>query len=268
MIETIEFSLLLDAIHQKYGVDFHNYAEASLKRRIKRHMGLHQISTLSSLQEKILHDSSHMDRLFQDIFVHVTEMFRDPLFYIALREHVLPILETYPFFRIWHAGCATGEEVYSLAILLKEVNLLERARIYATDISDSALVIAKQGIYAADHIKTYTENYHLAEGEHEFSDYYIARYGRAIMGSDLRKHITFANHNLVSDGVFNEFQLILCRNVLIYFDKYLKAQCIDLFRESLSPLGMLALGNKEHLSTSDLDFKSIADDMRIYRNSA
>jgi len=245
MIENIELKLLFEGIYQHYGYDFRNYAHASIKRRVKRHMSLNHIDSISQLQDGILHHAELMDKLLLDISVHVTDMFRDPNFYRSFRENVVPILRTFPLFHIWHAGCSTGEEVYSLAILLHEEGLLDKARIYATDLNDHALKIAQQGIYPLSYMKNAIALYRDAGGKEDFSDYYVARYGSVLFDPDLKQHISFCNHNLATDQSFHQFEVILCRNVMIYFNNNLKTRVLDLFYHSLSPMGMLAVGAKE-----------------------
>ncbi|MDX8391139.1 MAG: protein-glutamate O-methyltransferase CheR [Mariprofundaceae bacterium] len=264
MIEDLELKLLLEGVYQRYGYDFRNYAHASIKRRIKRHMGMHEIASVSQLQDRVLHDAGLMDELLMDISVHVTDMFRDADFYRVFRQKVVPLLHTFPLFHIWHAGCSTGEEVYSLAILLHEEGLLDRARIYASDINEKALKTAREGIYSIDKMKTSISNYHASGGHADFSEYYIARYNNIMFDPDLRRHITFCNHNLATDAPFHEFEVILCRNVMIYFNNQLKTHAIELFHQSLSPLGLLALGAKESVHPEKY-FESFDAQARIYR---
>jgi len=267
LIEDIELKLLLEGIYQRYGYDFREYAHASIKRRIRRHMGLHKIATMSQLQDRVLHDAALMQALLVDVSVHVTDMFRDAAFYGSFRQHVVPVLHTFPLFHIWHAGCSTGEEVYSLAILLHEEGLLDRARIYASDIQDSALKIARQGIYPISRMKSSISNYREAGGKEDFSEYYVARYGSMMLNSDLRRHMTFCNHNLATDGPFQQFEVILCRNVMLYFNSQLKAHALDLFHQSLTPLGFLAVGDKESVHQKH-QFESFDAKNRIYRKIA
>jgi len=264
VIEDIELELLLEGIYQCYGYDFRNYAHASIKRRMQRHMAMNQINTLSQLQDRVLHDAALMDKLLMDISVHVTDMFRDADFYRALREKVVPLLHTFPLFHIWHAGCSTGEEVYSLAILLHEEGLLDKARIYASDINDQALKTASQGIYPLSRMRDATANYRAAGGKEDFSNYYVARYGNVIFNNELKQHITFCNHNLATDQSFHQFDFILCRNVMIYFNAELKSQTLNLFHQSLSPMGVLAIGAKESVHMKR-HFESFDTNNRIYR---
>jgi chemotaxis protein methyltransferase CheR len=266
-LEQLEIQLLLEAIYRHYGFDFREYAPASLKRRLERRMGAEHVTTVSALQDRVLHDPQVMERLLLDLSINVTAMFRDPTFYVAFREHVVPLLRTYPFTRIWVAGCSTGEEVYSLAILLHEEGLYERTRIYATDINQAVLEQARAGVFPLDKMKEYTRNYLRAGGKRAFSEYYTAKYGGALFARSLIDNVVFAQHNLVSDRAFNEFQAILCRNVMIYFDRSLQNKVLDLFHESLVMFGVLALGHKETLRFTDLEqsYDELDAEERIYR---
>jgi chemotaxis protein methyltransferase CheR len=246
-----ELRQFLESIHFVYGYDFTEYSEASVKRRVQAFMDSKKIGSVKELGKIILKDDVKFEQFVQDITVNVTEMFRDPLFYKSLRKQVLGRLATYPFIKIWIAGCSTGEEVYSIAILLKEEGLLERSVIYATDINQQALQKAKEGITSIDNMKRYTENYIKAGGKNAFSDYYKAKYNSVLWDKSLRQNIVFSVHNLAMDRSFNEFQLILCRNVLIYFNQSLQNKVIELFYESLCVFGFLALGTKESLLFSD-----------------
>lgn len=248
----LEISLLLEAIFRKYGYDFREYSQAHIRRRIMNSMALSGFHDVSQMQSKVLNDQLFASELLQDLSITVTEMFRDPFFYRSLRENVIPILKTYPFIKIWHAGCATGEEAYSVAILLQEEGLYDRTTIYATDFNQFALNRAKEGIFPNKMIKEYTANYQLAGGKESFSSYYISNYDNVIMNQSLKKNIVWANHNLVTDSVFAEVNLILCRNVLIYFDKNLQNKVQTLFYNSLINGGVLCLGSKESLRYSDL----------------
>lgn len=269
-IETIEIHLLLEAIYQRYGYDFRCYAKASIKRRVNNFLKKSGFTRISDLTMMLLRDESFFEELLRNFAVSVTEMFRDPGFYQAIRKEIILYLETYPFIKIWHAGCATGEEAYSLAILLKEEGLYDRATIFATDIYDDVLSNAREGIYSLEQMKKYTENYQKAGGRRSFSDYYHARYDSAIMDKSLAKNITFAKHNLVTDSVFGEMHLILCRNVLIYFDTSLQEQVLRLFNDSLIHGGFLCLGSKESLHFTDvhLNFKQINERAKIYRKKS
>lgn len=246
-LEDIEIELLLEGLYRVYGVDFRDYARASLKRRILEFMAAENVNTVSQLQAKVLHDPNCLERLQLRLSVHATSMFRDPSFYLAFRGRVVPLLKTYPTVQVWVAGCSTGEEVYSLSILMHEEGLSERCRIYATDLSQSVLRKARDGIFPLGLMKDYTHNYHLAGGTNEFSDYYTARYDSVIFHSGLKNNIVFSVHNLATDGSFNEFQVILCRNVMIYFNKDLQARVHNLLYDSLSMFGIFGLGNKESL---------------------
>jgi chemotaxis protein methyltransferase CheR len=246
-LEPLETQLLLEAIFRRYGFDFREYARASLKRRLWRRVHAEGVATISGLQEKVLHDPACMERLLRDLSINVTAMFRDPTFYAAFREKVVPLLRTYPFTRIWNAGSSTGEETYSLAILLHEEGLLERCRIYATDINEAVLEQARAGVFPLDKMRDYTQNYIRAGGTRSFSEYYVAKYDGAQFSRSLVDNVVFAQHNLVSDRSFNEFNVIICRNVMIYFDRSLQDKVHDLFYESLAMLGVLALGHKESI---------------------
>ena len=263
----IEVNLLLEAIYQRYGYDFRQYSQASIQRRVLHHLAKTGFQTISDLIPGILHDEAVFTSLFFDLSVTVTEMFRDPWFYLALRKEVVPFLKTFPFINIWHAGCATGEEVYSLAILLKEEGLYDRARIYATDFNDAVLEKGKARIYPLERIKEYSLNYQKAGGQKSLADYYRARYQSIIMDASLQDNITFANHNLATDGVFSEMHLILCRNVLIYFDRTLQSRVLSVFRDSLCYNGFLCLGSKETVRFSNVreDFVEFAAKERIYQ---
>ncbi len=266
-IENIEVGLLLDALLKRYGYDFRHYAKPSLKRRIRKTLEDTSCEHISELIPLLLYDSTLMEQLVYNISVTVTEMFRDPPFFKYLREHIVPYLKTYPFIKIWHAGCATGEEVYSMAILLKEEGLYDRCTILATDFNDMALKKAREGIYPAKDIKLFTANYANAGGKNSFSDYYHAKYDSALFKKSLRKNITFANHNLSTDGVFGEMHLVICRNVLIYFDKNLQDHVLKLFDKSLIHDGYLALGTKETIHFSDIEknYEVMHNKVKIYR---
>lgn len=252
MIKDEELDILLNDLLELYGYDFTDYAKASLKRRINRLLTLDQFPSFAELRFRIKSDEDYLKRFVEEITVNVTEMFRDPSFYLALRTSVLPLLATYPLIRIWFAGCATGEEVYSVAILLQEAGLLQKSLLYATDINPNVLEKAKEGIFPLVNMKQYSENYILAGGKADFSSYYTSRYGNALFNQNLKTKMVFATHNLVSDRSFNEFQLILCRNVMIYFEKQLQDQVLQLLDQSLESLGFLALGAKETLRYSPI----------------
>jgi len=248
--ERLEIDLLLEAIHRRYSYDFRGYALASLRRRLWHRVHAEGLQTLSGLQERLLHEPACMERLLRDLSINVTEMFRDPGFYRALRERVFPLLRTYPFIRVWNAGCATGEEIYSLAIALREEGLLERTRIYATDINGAALQRAREGAFPLERMKRYTENYLSAGGSESFSSYYVAYSDQARFDPKLAEGVVFAQHNLVTDGSFNEFHLIVCRNVMIYFGFDLQEEVLELFGDSMARFGILALGRKESIRRS------------------
>ncbi len=266
-VEDIEVDLLLNGILQKYGYDFKDYSYPSLVRRINGYLIKSNYKYISDVISNLLRN----DKLFEDflntISVSVTEMFRDPGVYRTIREKIIPHIISFPRINIWHAGCATGEEVYSFAILLKEEGLYDRVNIYATDIDGKSIEIAQEGIYSVDSIKLGTENYKKSGGKFSFSDYYHARYGKAIINNSLKKNITFATHNLAMDKVFNEMHLVVCRNVLIYFNKTLQDRVLKLLSESLVHNGILVLGTKEQLNYTDVnkDFKDIAGKYKIYQ---
>lgn len=249
-IENIEVKLLLEAVFQHYGFDFRQYAPASLKRRIRHCVREEKLSSISALQEKLLYNVAYMERFLLTLSINVTSLFRDAGFYRVFREKIVPRLRTYPFIRIWHAGCASGEEVYSLAILLQEEGLYDRVRLYATDMNEVILTRARDGIYPMDRMKVYERNYIKAGGKAALSDYYTAQYGRAIFHSSLKKNIVWSQHNLVTDGSFNEFHVILCRNVLIYFNQTLQTRVHRLLYDSLITFGMLGLGQMESIRFS------------------
>jgi chemotaxis protein methyltransferase CheR len=268
-LERIEIELLLEGIFRHYGFDFRSYAYASIRRRLWERIEAEGLGTVSALQARVLHEPELMERLLLDLSINVTAMFRDPAFYRAFREHVIPILRTYPFIRIWHAGCATGEEVYSMAILLKEEGLYDRCRIYATDINEVVLQKAKEGIFPLDRMQEYTENYIAAGGQRAFSDYYLAKYDGALFDDALKRNVIFSLHNLVTDRSFAEFNVILCRNVLIYFDKSLQERVHRLFYDSLAMFGILGVGSKESLRFSPFEecYDQINGPEKIYRKA-
>lgn len=268
-LEELELRLLLDGIFAVYGHDFRNYAESSLKRRIHHWLSDNRYASLSAAQGEILRNRALFTSFLQGLTVNVSEMFRDPVFFKALRQQVIPHLRTWPFIRIWVAGCSGGEEVYSLAIVLLEEDLLHRCRIYATDINETVLARAKDGIFPLRDMQNFTRNYQLAGGCREFSDYYSARYERAMMMPALKENILFAAHNLAVDADFGEMHLILCRNVLIYFNATLKDRALGLFDTSLASGGFLCLGQKETLETRAVaaHFQEMAKSTRIYRKN-
>jgi chemotaxis protein methyltransferase CheR len=265
--EQLELQLLLEGIFRQYGFDFREYAPSSLKRRVWRRVQAEGLSTIAGLLERVLHDPAVMERLLLDLSINVTSMFRDPTFYASLRERVAPLLRTYPFTRVWVAGCSTGEEVYSLAILLREEGLYERARIYATDINEAVLERARGGVFPLDKMKEYTENYIRAGGQRSFSEYYLAKYQGALFDRELTANVVWAPHNLVQDRSFNTFNLILCRNVMIYFDRDLQTRVHELFYDSLERLGILALGHKESIHFTGLEdrYEELDAAEKLYR---
>jgi chemotaxis protein methyltransferase CheR len=266
-LERIEIDLLLDGVYRHYGLDFRGYALGSLKRRLARRMREEGTPTLSALQDKVLHDPAAMERLLVALSISVTAMFRDPTFYRAFREKVVPLLRTYPFIRLWNAGCATGEETMSLAIVLEEEGLLDRTRIYATDFNAGVVGRARSAEFPLARMKTYTENYLKAGGTREFSRYYAADGPVARFSAQLTQNMVFAQHNLVSDGSFNEFHGILCRNVLIYFGNPLQQRVHELFHDSLVNFGVLGLGHKETIRFTPLEhcYEPIDSREKLYR---
>jgi len=266
-LERLEIELLLEGIYRHYGFDFRSYAYASIRRRLWRRIEAEGLTTVSALQDRLLHEPAMMERVLLDLSINVTAMFRDPPFYLAFRQKVVPLLRTYPFIRIWHAGCSTGEEVYSMAILLEEEGLYERARIYATDINEVVVHRARAGIFPLERMQEYTENYIRAGGTRSFSEYYVAKYDGALFSPALQRNVVFSQHNLVTDRSFAEFNVILCRNVLIYFDRDLQMRVHGLFHESLVHLGILCLGSKETLRLSNYEgsYEELSTAEKIYR---
>lgn len=262
--ETIEIGLFLEAIEARYGYDLRGYAAPSIHRRVLSALAKSGLGHLGELQHMVLHDAGFFARVLEDLTVRVSDMFRDPKFYRTFRERVVPVLRTYPLLHIWHAGCASGEEVYTTAIVLTEEGLYDRSQIYATDMSAVALDQARQGIYAAAREPAFAESYGKASGSSRLSAYYTKAYDRIAMKESLRRHVLFFEHNLVSDQVFGEMQLIVCRNVLIYFGAELKDQVLHRFAESLRPGGFLCLGSSERLSGRH-PFAEFAVQERIYR---
>ncbi|MFD2247151.1 CheR family methyltransferase [Pontibacter ruber] len=264
-----EVEALINEIHTHYGYDFRGYARASVYRRVKRFLSHKHLRSVEQLREAIFADSFFFENFLQEITVNVTEMFRDPSFFLSLRQNVLPILSTYPFIKVWDAGCSTGEELFSLAILLKEEGLLDRTKIYATDINQKVLKQAKEGIFSASNMPAYTSGYYAAGGKQEFSSYYSSNYGSVKFDSSLVKNVVVYPHNLATDSSFNEFHLILCRNVLIYFNRELQERVFKLFDESMVSLGYLGLGKKETLAMSQIssNYNFVDKNNRIYRKS-
>ncbi|WP_407945088.1 CheR family methyltransferase [Paenibacillus glycinis] len=265
--EQIEIALLLEGLYQLYGYDFRNYAASSVRRRIWHRVNAERLPTITALTERMLHDRSVMNRLLADLTIHVTEMFRDPQVFRSFRERVVPLLRTYPFIRIWHAGCSTGEEVYSMAILLKEEGLYDKTRIYATDMNERVLETAREGVFPLERMQTFTRNYIEAGGKESFSNYYTAKYDSVLFQSELKRNIVFAQHNLVTDRSFNEFNVIFCRNVMIYFNKELQNHVHGLLFDSLSTFGVLALGTKESINFTRYadSYEELDAHSRLYR---
>lgn len=266
-LEKIEIELLLQGLYSWCGFDFRNYAYQSIKRRIWHRVHAEKLTSITGLLEKILHDPECLKRLINDFSIHVTEMFRDPLFFLNFREKVVPLLRTYPSIRIWHAGCSTGAEVYSMAMLLQEEGIYEKTKIYATDINTDVLKVAKSGFFPLENMKKYTNNYIKAGGKQAFSDYYTVTNNGVKFDSSLTKNVVFAQHNLVTDRSFNEFHVIICRNVLIYFNKALQIKVQDLFYESLGMFGILGLGAKETIMYTEKAacYEEISFNQKLYR---
>jgi chemotaxis protein methyltransferase CheR len=266
-IEQIGLDLLVEAIHRRYGYDFRGYARASLKRRVEHFMAKTGVPSIAALIPVVLEDEAEFEALLFTISITTTEMFRDPWFFQALREKVLPFLRTFPFVNIWQAGCATGEEVISLAILLREEEMHSRAHIYATDFNQQALAKAQARIYPLERMREYSQNYQASGGRRSLSNYYLASYDSVIFDPTLLENVTFASHNLATDGVFGEMHLVLCRNVLIYFDRPLQNRVLGLFRSSLRHNGFLCLGSRETLDFFDVrrDFTELSQPERIYQ---
>ncbi|NOK23603.1 protein-glutamate O-methyltransferase CheR [Corallococcus carmarthensis] len=263
----IELRLLLEALYLKYHYDFRGYAVSSLKRRLAQAADRFDCATLSQLQDRVLHEPALFPALLDYLTVQVSELFRDPSYYRTLREHVVPVLRTYPSLKVWIAGCSTGEEAWSLAILLREEGLLERTLIYATDINPTALQRAEAGVYAVDRIASFTQNHRLSGARTSLSDYYTAAYGGAVFDRSLKGHIVFSDHSLATDSVFAEVQLLSCRNVLIYFSRELQERALGLFAESLCHKGFLGLGARESLrfSSHEAAFTPVVPEDRIFQ---
>jgi chemotaxis protein methyltransferase CheR len=266
-LQALEIDLLLEAVFRFYGYDFRDYSRTSMRRRIANIMRSEDLQTISALQERVLHRPETWDRFLNGISVNVSAMFRDPHFFLAFRRHAVPLLRTYPFIRIWQAGCSLGEEAYSLAILLEEEGLYDRALIYATDINENTLRQAREGIYPADLMQKYTQNYIQAGGTRSFSEYYTARYDFAIVRPALQRNIVFSQHNLVSDGAFNEFNVVLCRNVMIYFNRALQERTHALILNSLVMFGILGLGSRETLRfmPQERQYEQLEPGEKLYR---
>lgn len=266
-IEQLEIDLLFEALYRRYGYDFRHYATASATRRVMRRLAREKLDSVSMLQHRVLHDASIAESLLRDLSINVTEMFRDPEFYQAVREQVLPELQACDHVKCWHAGCATGEEIYSMAILLTEEGLYQKSQLYATDFNEIALETARKGIYPVSRMQLYSKNYLLAGCNHSLSDYYHAKYGHAVMDDQLRDRMVFANHNLATDAAFGDMQMVVCRNVLIYFDTELQNRVFQLFADSLNPGGYLCLGSHESLAFSVVadQYDVLNEKQRIYR---
>jgi chemotaxis protein methyltransferase CheR len=265
----MEIKLLLEAVYLRYQHDFRHYAYASLRRRMRQAMERFDCPTLSHLQARVLHEPEVFAAMLQYFTVQVSEMFRDPAYFRAVRDRVLPILQTYPYVKLWVAGCSTGEEAWSYAIVLREAGMLERTLIYATDINAESLRVAEAGIYALDRIAGFSESYLAAGGTHSLSDYYTAAYGQAVFDKSLRAQMVFSDHSLATDHVFSEVELVSCRNVLIYFDRQLQSRAIGLFHDALAPRGFLGIGSKETLRFSPRAsaFEEFAAPERLYRKA-
>lgn len=266
-IEDLEIRLFLQAVREAHGYDFGDYAQASLKRRLLQWLASCGYESLSQAQGRLLREPALLDSLVQGITVNVTEMFRDPPFFAALRDEVLPYLKTFPTAKIWHAGCSSGEEAYSLAILLREAGMAGRYRLYASDINSAVLETAKAGIYSLASLRKFTQNYQRAGGVRPFSDYYTAAYGNAIMAPELREDLVFVTHNLAIDADIGEMHMVLCRNVMIYFKGGLKERCLRLFDHCLVGGGFLCLGSGESLSGSSVaaGYAALAPRLKIYQ---
>ncbi|MEQ8583746.1 MAG: CheR family methyltransferase [Marinoscillum sp.] len=268
-ISDIEIESFLEAMDKAYGYDFRDYSPAHIRRRLYHVLNTYGISSISLLQHHLLHDHSFAQKILHNLSIRVTEMFRDPGFYKALRETVIPLLRTWSYVKIWHAGCSTGEEVYSMAILLEEEGIYDRCQLYATDFNQTALSHAKEGIYGVDQVKKYARNYQASGGTADFSDYYYAQYESAIFDRRLSKNIVWADHNLVTDGVFAEMQVVICRNVLIYFNRDLQNRVHRLFHDSLVKGGFLCLGSKESVDFTEIatSYDALDKRQRIYRKT-
>jgi chemotaxis protein methyltransferase CheR len=269
-VEDIEIRLLLEALYSKYHYDFRNYAMASIKRRLKQAREQLGLASISALQENLLHDPTMLPRILGYLTVQVSEMFRDPTYFRAIREKVVPHLRTYPSLKVWIAGCSGGEELYSLVILFREEGLEERTLFYATDINQDALRAAEAGIFALDRVQLFTENHRESGGKSSLSDYYQAAYGRVSFDKSLRRKVVFSDHSLVTDAVFAEMHLISCRNVLIYFDRTFQDRALGLFKDSLARKGFLGLGAKESLRFSHqaAAFSNFVQEEKIYQRRA
>ncbi|OCT16090.1 chemotaxis protein CheR [Paenibacillus pectinilyticus] len=268
--QNVEINLFLEGLYQMYGFDFRHYVRSSLRRRILNRMKMEKLPTVTALLEKVLHEPRFVDKLLGDLSIRVTEMFRDPSFFSAFRTQVVPELRAHSEIRIWHAGCATGEEVYAMAILMQEEGLAEKTKIYATDMNEKAIETAQRGAFPLKQMQTYTKNYLESGGTKAFSEYYTTDHQYAYFQPMMKDNMMFAQHNLVTDGSFNEFHVILCRNVMIYFDQQLQQQVHCLFHSSLTPRGFLGLGKKEYIlhMPEGLQYDEFIPQERIYRKKA
>jgi chemotaxis protein methyltransferase CheR len=256
--EQLEIELLLEAIHRKYGYDFRQYSQAHTRRRLEHRLHLENMGKFSEMIPRVIYEEEFFTQILLDLSINTTEMFRDPWFYKRIREVVIPHLRTYPFLKIWHAGCSAGQEVYSMRILLEEEGLKGRCQVYATDFNDRILAKAKDGIYPMDLVRVYSSNYLKAGGTGSLSEYYVAEYNNVVMKRFLKEQVLFSSHNLATDGVFGEMHMICCRNVLIYFNRDLQNRVLELFYDSLCPGGFLCLGTKESMK-----FSSVADNFEV-----
>lgn len=265
--EAIEIDLVLEALLKKSDFDYRNYSKSHIKRRLNHRLAVSGYGRYSDMIPDIIYNDEFLAKILSDLSINVTEMFRDPIFFKVVKEKIFPYIKTYPFVKLWHAGCSSGQEVYSMAILLKEDNLYDKSQIYATDFSSDILECAKEAIYPIDHIKKYTNNYQQSGGVFSFADYYTADYDSAAICPSLKKNILFSFHNLVTDGVFGEMHVVMCRNVLIYFDKNLQNTVLKLFYDSLVPGGFLCLGSKESIRFSEVEklFEVVSLSEKIYR---
>jgi chemotaxis protein methyltransferase CheR len=266
-LEALEIDLLLEGIFRQHGFDFRGYARSSLRRRVRTAVAAEGVATVLALLDRALRDPGCLERLLLSLSVHVSAMFRDPRFFLAFRRKAVPLLRTYPFIRIWQAGCSMGEEVYSLAILLQEEGLYNRCRIYATDMNELVLKRAREGIYPLEMMQKYSANYHAAGGTGSLSDYYTAAYDSVILRPSLREQVVFSQHNLVSDGAFNEFNVILCRNVMIYFTRPLQERVYGLFSRSFAKFGLLGLGSHESIRfvPDEQDYEPLEPGEKLFR---
>jgi len=266
-LQEVEINVLLEGLYQMYGYDFRGYVRASLRRRILNRMKAERLPTITALLEKVLHEKGYLERLLNDLSIRMTEMYRDPSFFAAFRSQVVPILKDLPEIRIWHAGCATGEEVYSMAILMMEEGLAKKTKIYATDMNEKALYAAKEGAFPLKKMQQYTKNYLKAGGKKAFSEYYTTDHQYAYFNPSLEENLFFAQHNLVTDGSFNEFHVILCRNVMIYFDNELQQQVHHLIHSSLAEGGFVGFGSKESILfvPKSLKYEEFNSQEKIYR---